>query len=147
MLYFGISAIIVGLILAFRGPIAVSCLPWKSLTILCTSHCGGLCFLYDCYYFRGTLAADAWGSYWQWILKKHGPLIVWLNYAAWLHMRFMKALRGTFSAYWALVGLLITSFAFLGVNMFLSGLPPTVSFNKIAKRGLRPFYFDVIFAC
>jgi ABC-type transport system involved in cytochrome c biogenesis permease subunit len=26
------------------------------------------------------------------------------------------------AAYWALGGLLITSFAFLGVNMFLSGL-------------------------
>jgi ABC-type transport system involved in cytochrome c biogenesis permease subunit len=26
------------------------------------------------------------------------------------------------AAYWALGGLLVTSFAFLGVNMFLSGL-------------------------
>jgi len=34
----------------------------------------------------------------------------------------MKGLRGTMAAYWALVGLLVTSFAFLGVNMFLSGL-------------------------
>jgi ABC-type transport system involved in cytochrome c biogenesis permease subunit len=49
-------------------------------------------------------------------------LIVWLNYAAWLHMRLMKGLRGTMSAWWALAGLLVTSFAFLGVNMFLSGL-------------------------
>jgi len=31
-------------------------------------------------------------------------------------------LRGTISAYWALAGLIVTSFAFLGVNMFLSGL-------------------------
>jgi len=37
-------------------------------------------------------------------------------------MRLMKGLRGTMAAYWALAGLLITSFAFLGVNMFLSGL-------------------------
>jgi ABC-type transport system involved in cytochrome c biogenesis permease subunit len=34
----------------------------------------------------------------------------------------MKGLRGAMSAYWALSGLLVTSFAFLGVNMFLSGL-------------------------
>jgi ABC-type transport system involved in cytochrome c biogenesis permease subunit len=47
---------------------------------------------------------------------------VWLNYAAWLHMRLMKGLRGAVSAWWALVGLLVTTFAFLGVNMFLSGL-------------------------
>ena len=49
-------------------------------------------------------------------------LIVWLNYAAWLHMRLMKGLRGTLSAWWALGGLVVTTFAFLGVNMFLSGL-------------------------
>jgi cytochrome c-type biogenesis protein CcsB len=67
-------------------------------------------------------AAEAWGAYWQWDPKETWALIVWLNYAAWLHMRFIKGLRGVFAAYWALVGLLITGFAFLGVNMFLSGL-------------------------
>ena len=34
----------------------------------------------------------------------------------------VTSLSGTMAAYWALVGLIITSFAFLGVNMFLSGL-------------------------
>ncbi|MFO1228274.1 c-type cytochrome biogenesis protein CcsB [Roseateles sp.] len=67
-------------------------------------------------------AADAWGGYWSWDPKETWALIVWLNYAAWLHMRLMKGLRGQVSAWWALVGLLVTSFAFLGVNMFLSGL-------------------------
>jgi len=67
-------------------------------------------------------AADAWGAYWQWDPKETWALIVWLNYAAWLHLRLMKGLRGTMAAYWALVGLLVTCFAFLGVNMFLSGL-------------------------
>jgi cytochrome c-type biogenesis protein CcsB len=55
-------------------------------------------------------AAEAWA------------LIVWLNYAAWLHMRLVKATRGPVLAWWALVGLLVTLFAFLGVNMYLSGL-------------------------
>ena len=67
-------------------------------------------------------AADAWGGYWSWDPKETWALIVWLNYAAWLHMRLMKGLRGQVAAWWALVGLLVTSFAFLGVNMFLSGL-------------------------
>ena len=67
-------------------------------------------------------AAEAWGGYWSWDPKETWALIVWLNYAAWLHMRLMKGLRGTVAAWWALVGLLITTFAFLGVNMFLSGL-------------------------
>jgi len=67
-------------------------------------------------------AADAWGGYWSWDPKETWALIVWLNYAAWLHMRLMKGLRGVFAAWWALVGLLVTTFAFIGVNMFLSGL-------------------------
>ena len=67
-------------------------------------------------------AAEAWGGYWSWDPKETWALIVWLNYAAWLHMRLMKGLRGAASAWWALGGLVITTFAFLGVNMFLSGL-------------------------
>ncbi|MES2944899.1 MAG: c-type cytochrome biogenesis protein CcsB [Pseudomonadota bacterium] len=67
-------------------------------------------------------AAEAWGGYWSWDPKETWALIVWLNYAAWLHMRLMKGLRGTVASWWALVGLAVTSFAFLGVNMFLSGL-------------------------
>ena len=67
-------------------------------------------------------AADAWGGYWSWDPKETWALIVWLNYAAWLHMRLMTGLRGRVAAWWALIGLLVTTFAFLGVNMFLSGL-------------------------
>ncbi|HMM47165.1 MAG TPA: c-type cytochrome biogenesis protein CcsB [Thiobacillaceae bacterium] len=67
-------------------------------------------------------AAEAWGGYWSWDPKETWALIVWLNYAAWLHIRLVKGLRGAMLAWWALVGLFITTFAFLGVNMFLSGL-------------------------
>ena len=67
-------------------------------------------------------AAEAWGGYWSWDPKETWALIVWLNYAAWLHMRLMKGLRGHAAAWWSLAGLVITTFAFLGVNMFLSGL-------------------------
>ena len=67
-------------------------------------------------------AAEAWGGYWSWDPKETWALIVWLNYAAWLHYRIVKGLRGNVLAWWALIGLIITTFAFLGVNMFLSGL-------------------------
>jgi len=67
-------------------------------------------------------AAEAWGGYWSWDPKETWALIVWLNYAAWLHLRMVKGLRGRLLAWWALIGLLVTTFAFLGVNMFLSGL-------------------------
>ncbi|WP_303908557.1 c-type cytochrome biogenesis protein CcsB [Thiohalomonas denitrificans] len=67
-------------------------------------------------------AAEAWGGYWSWDPKETWALIVWLNYAAWLHMRLTKGWRGKPLAWWAIIGLFITLFAFLGVNMFLSGL-------------------------
>lgn len=67
-------------------------------------------------------AAEAWGGYWSWDPKETWALIVWLNYAAWLHIRLVKGLRGPMLAWWAVAGLFVTAFAFLGVNMFLSGL-------------------------
>lgn len=67
-------------------------------------------------------AAEAWGGYWSWDPKETWALIVWLNYAAWLHARLVKNMRGALLAWWSLAGFVITLFAFLGVNMFLSGL-------------------------
>ena len=67
-------------------------------------------------------AAQAWGGYWSWDPKETWALIVWLNYAAWLHMRFSKGWRGLPLAVWSFVGLIVTTFCFLGVNIFLSGL-------------------------
>lgn len=123
MLYFGLGAIIVGTILAFRGPIA-SKLPSLEILddIMYRAIAVGFAFFTVATILGALWAADAWGTYWQWDPKETWALIVWLNYAAWLHMRLMKGLRGTMAAYWALIGLVITSFAFLGVNMFLSGL-------------------------
>ena len=67
-------------------------------------------------------AADAWGRYWSWDPKETWAFIVWLNYAVWLHLRLVAGWRGKVLAWWAVIGLFITAFAFLGVNMFLSGL-------------------------
>ncbi len=67
-------------------------------------------------------AAEAWGGYWTWDPKETWSLILWLNYAAWLHMRLTKGWRGTVLAWWAIVGFFVMLFTFLGVNMFLSGL-------------------------
>lgn len=67
-------------------------------------------------------AAEAWGGYWSWDPKETWALIVWLNYAAWLHMRLTKGWHGKPMAWWSIIGFFVTLFAFLGVNMFLSGL-------------------------
>ena len=67
-------------------------------------------------------AADAWGGYWSWDPKETWALIVWLNYAAWLHVRLVKGWRGAVLSWWAIIGLFVTTFAFIGVNMSLSDL-------------------------
>jgi len=67
-------------------------------------------------------AAEAWGAPWSWDPKEVWALIIWLNYAAWLHMRLLAGVRGVPTAWWSVIGLFITTFGFLGVNVFLSGL-------------------------
>ena len=121
--YFGISALIVGGILAARGRIAARLPAFDLLDdVMYKSIAVGFAFFTIATILGAFWAAEAWGGYWSWDPKETWALIVWLNYAAWLHMRLMKGLRGTVSAWWALVGLAVTTFAFLGVNMFLSGL-------------------------
>jgi len=123
MLYFGIGAVIVGGILLGRRRIAAALPSLEVLDdIMYRAIAIGFAFFTVATILGALWAADAWGAYWQWDPKETWALIVWLNYAAWLHMRLIKGLRGTMAAYWALMGLLITGFAFLGVNMFLSGL-------------------------
>lgn len=123
MLYFGGGAMVVGAVLALRRPIARRLPSLEVLEdIMYRAIALGFAFFTVATVLGALWAADAWGAYWQWDPKETWALIVWLNYAAWLHMRLLKGLRGEVAAYWALAGLVVTSFAFLGVNMFLSGL-------------------------
>jgi cytochrome c-type biogenesis protein CcsB len=122
-IYFGVSALIVGTILMLRKRIAARLPGFEILDdVMYKAIAVGFAFFTIATILGAFWAAEAWGGYWSWDPKETWALIVWLNYAAWLHMRLMKGLRGTVSAWWALVGLVITTFAFLGVNMFLSGL-------------------------
>jgi cytochrome c-type biogenesis protein CcsB len=121
MVYFGVSAFIVAGILAGRRRVAERLPSFEILDdVMYKSIAVGFAFFTIATVLGALWAAEAWGGYWSWDPKETWALIVWLNYAAWLHMRLMK--RGTVAAWWALVGLGITTFAFLGVNMFLSGL-------------------------
>ncbi|MDH4449790.1 MAG: c-type cytochrome biogenesis protein CcsB [Rhodoferax sp.] len=122
-LYFGISAFIVAGILRARRVIAAKLPDFEVLDdVMYKAIAVGFAFFTVATVLGALWAAEAWGGYWSWDPKETWALIVWLNYAAWLHMRLMKGLRGTVAAWWALVGLAITTFAFIGVNMFLSGL-------------------------
>ena len=121
--YFGVAALVVGAILAARRRIAAR-LPAPQVLddLMYRAIAVGFAFFTIATILGAFWAAEAWGGYWSWDPKETWALIVWLNDAAWLHMRMMKGLRGALAAWWALVGLVITTFAFLGVNMFLSGL-------------------------
>jgi cytochrome c-type biogenesis protein CcsB len=122
-LYFGISALIVAAILMVRKRIAIKLPSYEVLDdVMYKAIAVGFAFFTIATILGAFWAAEAWGGYWSWDPKETWALIVWLNYAAWLHMRLMKGLRGAISAWWALIGLAVTTFAFLGVNMFLSGL-------------------------
>ncbi len=123
LVYAAISALIAFGILMGRKRIA-SRLPANEVLddVMYKSIAVGFAFFTIATVLGALWAADAWGGYWSWDPKETWALIVWLNYAAWLHMRLVKGLRGTVAAWWALVGLAVTTFAFLGVNMFLSGL-------------------------
>ena len=121
--YFGLGALIVGTILFARQRIAQRLPSLEVLDdVMYKSIAIGFSFFTIATILGAFWAAEAWGGYWSWDPKETWALIVWLNYAAWLHMRLMKGLRGAVSAWWALTGLAVTTFAFLGVNMFLSGL-------------------------
>ncbi|MEY4978323.1 MAG: cytochrome c-type biosis protein CcsB [Pseudomonadota bacterium] len=121
--YFGVSALVVATILLSRRRIAERLPSFEVLDdVMYKAIAVGFAFFTIATVLGALWAAEAWGGYWSWDPKETWALIVWLNYAAWLHMRLMKGLRGTVAAWWALVGLAVTTFAFLGVNMFLSGL-------------------------
>jgi cytochrome c-type biogenesis protein CcsB len=122
-IYFGISALIIAGIIFFRQRIARKLPAFDVLDdVMYKAIAVGFAFFTIATVLGALWAAEAWGGYWSWDPKETWALIVWLNYAAWLHMRLMKGLRGTIAAWWALVGLAVTTFAFIGVNMFLSGL-------------------------
>ena len=122
-IYFGISALIVASILLGRKRLSAKLPSFEVLDdVMYKSIAVGFAFFTIATVLGALWAAEAWGGYWSWDPKETWALIVWLNYAAWLHMRLMKGLRGTVAAWWALAGLAVTTFAFIGVNMFLSGL-------------------------
>jgi cytochrome c-type biogenesis protein CcsB len=121
--YLAVSGVIAAIILLGRKRIAARLPSFEVLDdVMYKAIAVGFAFFTIATVLGALWAAEAWGGYWSWDPKETWALIVWLNYAAWLHMRLMKGLRGTVAAWWALAGLAVTSFAFLGVNMFLSGL-------------------------
>ena len=66
----------------------------------------------------------AWGRYWAWDPKETGALVIWINYAIYLHMRMAYGWVGVPSAVVGILGFFIIIAGFLGVNLgwFAEGL-------------------------
>jgi len=67
-------------------------------------------------------ANQTWGSYWNWDPKETWAAITWLVYAAYLHMRVTRGMRGRWAAYFAIGGFAVVMFTFFGVTYLLPGL-------------------------
>ncbi|UUZ79492.1 cytochrome c biogenesis protein CcsA [Paenibacillus sp. P26] len=67
-------------------------------------------------------AAEAWGRFWGWDPKEVWALIVWLFYAAYLHLRFSRGWQGKRSSWLSVVGFLVVMFTLVGVNLVIAGL-------------------------
>jgi cytochrome c-type biogenesis protein CcsB len=70
----------------------------------------------------GLWAHMAWGNYWQWDPKETAALVSWLIYASYLHLHTRPSMRGTFTAWWSIVGFASILFCYFGVNIWISGL-------------------------
>jgi len=67
-------------------------------------------------------AYGAWGRSWGWDPKETWALITWFAYLIYLHGRLLMKWSGTLLSVVSIIGFVIMVFAFLGVNLVLSGL-------------------------
>jgi cytochrome c-type biogenesis protein CcsB len=67
-------------------------------------------------------AYSAWGRYWGWDPKETWALITWFYFVVYLHLRMIAGWKGAKLATYAALGFGVVIFAFLGVNIALSGL-------------------------
>jgi len=67
-------------------------------------------------------ANDAWGRYWGWDPKETAALVTWLIFAAYLHTRGIRQLKGARGSWIVVGGFAAVLFTYLGVNLWISGL-------------------------
>lgn len=61
-------------------------------------------------------ANEAWTKAWSWDPKEVWALITWLTYAAFLHVRVQRGIRGATMAWLSLIGFVVVLVTFMGVN-------------------------------
>lgn len=61
-------------------------------------------------------AQEAWTKAWSWDPKEVWALVTWLTYAAYLHVRVQRGVRGITMAWLSLIGFVVVLITFMGVN-------------------------------
>ncbi len=76
-------------------------------------------------------AQEAWTKPWSWDPKETWALITWLTYAAYLHVRVQRGVRGVTMAWLSLIGFGVVLFTFMGVNYLVAwfGLDSKHTYN------------------
>jgi cytochrome c-type biogenesis protein CcsB len=83
----------------------------------------GLALLTVGNFLGGVWANESWGRYWGWDPKETWALVTILVYAAVVHMRFVKSLKGVFAFNVAsLLAFSSVIMTYFGVNYYLSGM-------------------------
>jgi len=83
----------------------------------------GLALLTVGNFLGGVWANESWGRYWGWDPKETWALVTILVYAAVVHLRFVKSMRGVFAFNVAsLLAFSSVVMTYFGVNYYLSGM-------------------------
>lgn len=85
-------------------------------------------------------AQEAWTKAWSWDPKEVWALVTWLTYAAYLHVRVQRGVRGVTMAWLSLIGFVVVLITFMGVNYLVKwfGLDSmhTYSIDNGAPQGM-----------
>ncbi len=82
-------------------------------------------------------AQEAWTKAWSWDPKETWALVTWLMYAAYLHVRVQRGVRGITMAWLSLIGFSVVLFTLAGVNYLVKwfGLTSMHSYNVDNSNG------------
>jgi cytochrome c-type biogenesis protein CcsB len=67
-------------------------------------------------------AEQSWGRYWGWDPKETSAFLTWIAYAAYLHARATRGLRGRGAAKLGVLAFAVLMFTYYVVNLVISGL-------------------------
>jgi|SRR5688572_25706676 len=83
-------------------------------------------------------AQEAWTKAWSWDPKETWALVTFLTYAAYLHVRVQRGVRGVSMAWLSIVGFFVVLFTLMGVNYLVQwfGIESMHTYNQPAGRSL-----------